>query len=134
MESIPCFTLVLAILHDAGLLSFCSNACDWNEELILQFYATFHLSGDVDDLHSWAWTGCQNTHYKAPSSEFFRALPIDIPQENAHRIYEEPKLPPLTEGEAPRTTFLSKRFALCASDSVSHSGQNPQSNQMPQFR
>ena len=118
MESIPCFNPVLAVLHDAGLLGLCTDICDWNEELILQFYATLHLSGEVEDIHSWAldWMS-ENTHYKAPADELLRALPVDPPQEGAKRIYEEPELPnhlmqvlmnPLTEGEAPRTTFLVK--------------------------
>ena len=42
MESLPCFAPVLNVLHDAGLLYFCSDIVDWNEELILQFYATLH--------------------------------------------------------------------------------------------
>ena len=44
MESLPCFTPVLSVLHDAGLLNFCTDICDWNEELILQFYATLHIT------------------------------------------------------------------------------------------
>ena len=37
MESLPGFEPVLSVLHDAGLLNFCIDICDWNEELILQF-------------------------------------------------------------------------------------------------
>ena len=44
MESLPCFEPVLSVLHDAGLLNFCTDICDWNEELILQFYATQHIT------------------------------------------------------------------------------------------
>ena len=35
MESMPRFTPVLSMLHDAGLLNFCTGIVDWNEELIL---------------------------------------------------------------------------------------------------
>jgi hypothetical protein len=35
MEALPCFHSVLSVLHDAGLLNFCTDICDWNEELIL---------------------------------------------------------------------------------------------------
>ena len=35
MELIPCFQPALSVLHDAGLLNFFSEICDWNEELIL---------------------------------------------------------------------------------------------------
>jgi hypothetical protein len=52
------------------LLNLVTDVCDWNEELILQFYATLHLSGEVDDIHSRAldWMS-ENTHYKSPSDE-----------------------------------------------------------------
>ena len=53
MESLPCFTPVLSVLHDVGLLNFCTDICDWNEELILQFYATLHITGNVEDVNSW---------------------------------------------------------------------------------
>ena len=53
MESLPCFSPVLSVLHDAGLLNFCSDIVDWNEELILQFYATLHLIGNVQDVNPW---------------------------------------------------------------------------------
>ena len=32
MESINCFTPELMVLHDVGLLAFCSDVCDWNEK------------------------------------------------------------------------------------------------------
>ena len=35
MESLSCFVPVLRVLHDAGLLNFCTHICDWNEELTL---------------------------------------------------------------------------------------------------
>jgi hypothetical protein len=118
MESLSCFRPVLAVLHNAGLLSFVTDVCEWNEELIVQFYATLHLSGDVDDIHSWAidWMS-ENTHYKAPADELLRALPVDLPSAEARKIYEEPELPnhlmqvlmkPLAQGEPQRTTFLVK--------------------------
>ena len=52
MESLPCFTPVLSVLHDTGLLNFCTDIVDWNEGLILQFYATLHITGDADDVNS----------------------------------------------------------------------------------
>ena len=51
MESLPCFTPVLSVLHDAGLLNFCTDICDWNEELILQFYAMLHMTGNAKDVN-----------------------------------------------------------------------------------
>ena len=91
MESLPCFTPVLSVLHDAGLLNFCSDIVDWNEELILQFYAMLHITGEADDINSWVldWM-TENTHYKAPASELLRALPLSPPPEGARCLYDEP--------------------------------------------
>ena len=41
MESLPCFTPVLSVLHDTGLLNFCIYIVDWNEEL---FNSTQHCT------------------------------------------------------------------------------------------
>ena len=35
MEEIPCFTPVLSVLHDAGLLPFCTDISDWCTYIIL---------------------------------------------------------------------------------------------------
>ena len=116
MESIPCFTPVLAVLHDAGILPFCADICDWNEELILQFYATLHITGDASNVNSWVldWmTG--STHYTAPASELLQSIPIPILSEGARCLFDEPALPnhmmqvlmkPLAPGQPQRTSFL----------------------------
>ncbi|KAI5022305.1 hypothetical protein ZWY2020_059035 [Hordeum vulgare] len=52
LEEISCLTPVLNALHEAGLLPMCSDICDWNSELILQFYATLHISGDPTDINT----------------------------------------------------------------------------------
>ena len=31
MESLPCITPILSVLHDAGLLNFWADICNWNE-------------------------------------------------------------------------------------------------------
>ena len=120
MESLPCFTPVLSVLHDAGLLNFCMDICDWSEELILQFYATLHITGDADNVNSWVldWM-TENTHFKAPASELLHALPASPPPENVPIIYHEPELAdhfmqvlmkPLKPGQASRTKFLVKEL------------------------
>ena len=120
MESLPCFGPVLSVLYDAGLLNFCTDICDWNEELILQFYATLHITGDSEDVNSWVldWMS-ENTHYKAPATELLHVLPLDPPLDGARCIYNETKLSdhymqvlmkPLKPGQAPRTKFLVKEL------------------------
>ena len=93
MEFLPCFQPVLNVLHDAGLLNFCADICDWNEELILQFYDTLHLTGNVDDVNSRVldWM-TENAHYKAPTSELLHVVPVSPHVECARLMYEEPEL------------------------------------------
>ncbi|KAI5009790.1 hypothetical protein ZWY2020_011927 [Hordeum vulgare] len=116
LEAIPCLEPVLSVLHDAGLLPMCLDISDWNSELILQFYATLHISGNADDINTWVfdWMS-QNTHYKAPASELLRELPVPIPSDGAVKLYGERELPngmmevlmkPLAAGKPSRTTFL----------------------------
>lgn len=78
------------------------------------------MSGDASDYTTWAidWM-IENTHFKAPVSEFHRALPLHIPQEHSQCLYEQQELPdhlmqllmkPLAESEAPPTKFLVKNM------------------------
>jgi hypothetical protein len=118
MESIQCFTPVLNVLQAAGLLNFCADICDWNEEIILQFYATLHISGNVSDVNSWILNlMTDNTHFKAPATKLLHGISVSPPSEGARLIYEELELPnhlmqvlmkPLRPGQASRTTFLVK--------------------------
>ena len=57
LEAIPCLEPVLSVLHDAGLLPMCSDISDWYSDLILQFYATLHISGNPEDINTWVLTG-----------------------------------------------------------------------------
>ncbi|XP_044973883.1 uncharacterized protein LOC123441582 [Hordeum vulgare subsp. vulgare] len=120
MEFIPCFTPVLSVLRDDGLLSFCMDICNWNEELILQFYATLHLSSEALDINTLVldWM-IKDTHYTTPATELIRVVLVGIPSEVATGIYDEPELPnhlmqvmikPLAPGKPPRTTFLVKEL------------------------
>ncbi|KAI4984266.1 hypothetical protein ZWY2020_047964 [Hordeum vulgare] len=63
LEEIPCFAPVLNVLHEAGLLPVCSDTCDWNINIVLQFYATLHISRDPRDINTWVldWM-TQHTH------------------------------------------------------------------------
>ena len=114
------FTPVLSVLHDAGLLNLCTDIYNWNEELILQLYATLHITGNVEDVNSWV-LDCmtENTHYKAPASDLLHTIPVSPPTEGARCIYDEPEqsnhlmqvlMKPLEPGQAPRTKFLVKEL------------------------
>ena len=84
---------MLLVLHDVGLLPFCADVYDWNKELILQIYATLHISGEASDVNTWIldWMS-GNTHYTAPATELLHCVPIPIPLEGARCIYDEPEL------------------------------------------
>ena len=114
------FVPVLAAIHDAGLLNFCTDICDWHEELIPQFYATLHITGNAEDVNSWVldWM-TENTHYKAPATELLHAMPVNPPPEGARLIYSETELfdhfmqvlmKLLKPGQASRTKFLVKEL------------------------
>ena len=116
LEEIPCFAPVLNVLYEARLLPICTDICDWNSDIVLQFYATLHISGDPTDINTWVldWM-TQHTHFKAPANELLRELPVSIPSEQAVKMYDERELPnklmevlmkPLAKGQQPRTTFL----------------------------
>ena len=74
-------------------LNFSTDICDWNEELILQFYATLHITGDAEDVNSWVldWM-TENTHYKAPATELLRVLSLNPPHDSERCIYSDPEL------------------------------------------
>lgn len=57
MKLLKCFKPILGSLSVVGLLNFIKDVKDWNEQLILQFYATLHISGDTNDYTTWvlAW-------------------------------------------------------------------------------
>ena len=140
MESLPCFELVLSVLHDAGLLNFCTDICDWNEELILQFYATLHITGNSKDVNTWVldWMS-ENTHYKAPATELLRALPLSPPLDDARCIYNEPELLGIRleafEAKAGPTNQIPRQgITVCASDCLSNSDEDNESHQRPRLK
>lgn len=72
-EAIECFRAI-------SLLSFACAEEHWNEELILQFFATLHISGYSRDSTTWVleWmTG--DEHYKAPVTELLLLTDLAIP-------------------------------------------------------
>ena len=137
------WTPVLSVLHDTGLLNFCTDIVDWNEELILQFYATLHITGDADDVNSWVFDWMtENTHYKAPASELLHALPISPPPEGARCMYQEPELTDhyMQGADEAIETWSSLKdkiphegIAVCTKDSLSHSDKDHESNQRPRL-
>ena len=75
MEDIPCFSSVLQDLHHAKLIQFCLECIHWNEELVLQFYATLYVLGDPLDITTWVleWM-TEYHHYSVTVSEAIAIL------------------------------------------------------------
>ena len=66
IAGLPCLEEALDCFRDAGLLQFVTDKEDWNEELLLQFFATLHIRGYNRDPKTWVleWmTG--NVHHEA---------------------------------------------------------------------
>ena len=66
IAGLPCLEEALDCFRDVGLLNFVTDKEHWNEELLLQFYATLHIRGYYRDIKTWVleWmTG--NVHHEA---------------------------------------------------------------------
>ena len=79
MEDLPCFNNVLQDLHHAQLLRFCSECIHWNEEIVLQFYATLYVSGDPLDINTWVldWM-TEHRHYTMTVPEAITILDLPL--------------------------------------------------------
>ena len=53
IAGLPCLEEALDRFRDAGLLQFVMDKEHWNEELLLQFYATLHIRGYNRDPKTW---------------------------------------------------------------------------------
>ena len=53
IAGLPCLEEALDCFRDAGLLQFVTDKEHWNEELLLQFYATLHIRGYNRDPKTW---------------------------------------------------------------------------------
>ena len=53
IAGLPCLEEALDCFRDAGLLPFVTDKEHWNEELLLQFYATLHIHGYNRDPKTW---------------------------------------------------------------------------------
>ena len=66
IAGLPCLEEALDCFRDAGLLKFVTDKEHWNEELLLQFYATLHIRGYNRDPKTWVleWM-TSNVHHEA---------------------------------------------------------------------
>jgi hypothetical protein len=80
MEGLLCYNEALECLRTMGLLPFCLYEEHWNEELLMQFYATLHISSYSRDPKTWIlhWMTA-GTRYSAPVQELIDLTPLPAP-------------------------------------------------------
>ena len=82
MARLPCLEEALDYFRDVGLLAFVTNKEHWNEELLLQFYATLHSRGYNRDPKTWIleWmTG--DVHHEAKAQDIIELTSLPTPRE-----------------------------------------------------
>ena len=78
IAGLPCLEEALDCFREVGLLPFVMDKEHWNEELLLQFYATLHIRGYNRDPKTWIldWmTGDVHDEAKAQDITELTSLP-----------------------------------------------------------
>ena len=82
IAGLPCLEEAPYCFRDAGLLQFVTDKENWNEEFLLQFYATLHIHGFNRDPKTWVleWmTG--NVHHEAKALDIIELASLPTPGE-----------------------------------------------------
>src|SRR5215216_4713955 len=80
MAGLPCLEEALGCFCEVGLLPFFIDKEHWNEELLLQFYATLHISGYNRDPKTWVlkcMTG--DVHHEAKALDIIEITSLPTP-------------------------------------------------------
>ena len=80
ITGLPCLEEALDCFKESGLLQFVTDKEHWNEELLLQFYATLHIRGYNRDPKTWVleWmTG--NIHHEAKAFDIIELTGLPTP-------------------------------------------------------
>ena len=82
---LPCLEEALDCFRDVSLLQFVTDKEHWNEELLLQFYATLHIHGYNRDPKTWVleWMTC-DVHNEAKAQDIIEltSLPLQVSSMN----------------------------------------------------
>src|SRR3954466_15278343 len=70
ITGLPCLEEALDCFRESGLLQFITDKEHWNEELLLQFYATLHIRGYNRDPKTWVleWMS-GDVHHEAKAQD-----------------------------------------------------------------
>ena len=82
IAGLTCLEEALDCFKDVGLLPFLTDKEHWNEELLLQFYATLHIRGYNRDPKTWIleWmTG--DVHHEAKAQDIIEITSLPTPGE-----------------------------------------------------
>ena len=82
MAGLRCHEKDLDCFQDIGFLPFVNNKEHWNEELLLQFYATLHIRGYNMDPKTWIleWM-IGDVHHEAKAQDIIELTPLPTPGE-----------------------------------------------------
>ena len=82
VTGLPCLEEALDCFRDAGLLQFVTDKEHWNEELLLQFYATLHIPGYNRDPKTWIleWM-LGDVHHEAKAQDIIELTSLPTPGE-----------------------------------------------------
>jgi hypothetical protein len=79
LEGLPCFHRTIKQIEQAFLKGFLRFNHGWNHEVILQFYATLYISGDIADSRTWVHEWMIEEDKLMCSAEQFLAL-LNLPR------------------------------------------------------
>ena len=82
IAGLPCLEEALDCLRDVGMLPFVTDKEHWNEELLLQFYATLHIRGYNRDPKTWIleWMA-SDVHHEAKAQYHIELTSLPTPGE-----------------------------------------------------
>ena len=80
IAGLPCLEEALDCFRDVGLLPFVTDKEHWNEELLLQFYATLHIRGYNRDPKTWIleWMS-GDVHHEAKAQDIIELTSLPTP-------------------------------------------------------
>ena len=82
IAGLPCLEEALDCFCDAGLLNFVTDKEHWNEELLLQFYATLHIRGYNRDPKTWVLEWMRgNVHRESKAFDIIELTGLPTPGE-----------------------------------------------------
>ena len=91
LEVLPCFHRIIDQLDQLHLKRFLRFNHGWNREIILQFYATLYVSGNLNDCSTWIFEWMTETEKITCSADQFIAMlhfpRFEFDKSQEHRLH-----------------------------------------------